>query len=161
MQAVVLMGGEATRLRPLTWGLPKAMLPVLNIPFLAHLLNYLQKQGVSDIILALGFQSPFIEDYLAHSQLPVRVRCITETSPLGTAGAVRNLSPYVEQSFFVLNGDIFTDLDLKDMLQFHRQRRSKLTIALTPVADPSSFGVVNTDEHSRVTSFVEKPSPGT
>ncbi|MBN1862211.1 MAG: NDP-sugar synthase [Dehalococcoidales bacterium] len=159
-QAVILVGGQGTRLRPLTYRLPKPMIPVLNRPFLEHTLAYLKSHGVGSAILALSYLPEAIQSHLGNgANHNMALSYAVEASPLGTAGAVKNAEPYLEGTFAVLNGDIFTDLNLDAMLGFHRSRGAEATIALTRVDDPCSFGVVETEEGGRVRRFVEKPSP--
>ncbi len=159
MKAVILVGGEAIRLRPLTCNTPKAMMPVLNVPFLEHVIRHLSKHQIKDIILAQGHLAQPIEGYLGDgSQLGVRLTHVVEDTPRGTAGAVKNTEEYIDETFLVLNGDVFTDLDISAMIDLHRQRKAKATIALTPVDDPTSYGLIETDAQSRVTHFLEKPS---
>ncbi len=159
LKAVILVGGEGTRLRPLTYSTPKAMMSVLNRPFLEHIIAYLRKRGVEDIILGLNYFPEVIRDYFGDgSSLGVRLAYAVENSPLGTAGAVKNAEQYLNSTFVVLNGDIFTELDIAAMLAFHQHKRAKATIALTWVDDPSAFGVVETDNDRRVKRFIEKPS---
>ncbi len=159
MKTVILVGGEATRLRPLTCNIPKAMVPVLNIPFLEHIIHYLSKHQIKDIILT---QSPLarpIESYFGDgSQFGVKLNYIKEDTPLGTAGAVKNTEQYLDETFLVLNGDIFTDLDITAMIDFHREKKAKVTITLTPVDDPTSYGLIETNAQSKITRFIEKPS---
>ena len=158
MKAVILVGGEGTRLRPLTHAVVKAMVPVLNKPFIEYVIRYLNSHKIREIILAMGYKPDCITDYFGDaSGLGVRLVYSVETKPLGTAGAVKNAEQYIDDAFFVMNGDVFTDLNLSDMLQFHRDKGAKVTIALTPVDDPTRFGVVETDSNQRVTRFVEKP----
>jgi mannose-1-phosphate guanylyltransferase len=159
-QAVILVGGQGTRLRPLTYQLPKPMIPVLNRPFLEHTLAYLKNYGVGSTILALSYLPEAIQGQLSDgAKLGMTLNYSVEANPLGTAGAVKNTEPYLEGTFAVLNGDIFTDLDLGDMLTFHQRKRAKVTIALTWVDNPCAFGVVETEDDGRVRRFVEKPSP--
>lgn len=162
MNAVILVGGLGTRLRPLTYDTCKAMMPVLNRPFLEHVFHYLRYHQIEDIILSLGYLPDQIQSYFGDgSKFGVRLSYVVENSPLGTAGAVKNAEQYLDQqAFLVLNGDIFTDIDLRMMLDFHRQNMAKATIALTPVDDISQYGVVETDPQRWVRRFVEKPSPG-
>lgn len=158
MKAVILVGGEATRLLPLTCNTPKAMVPVLNIPFLEHVIRYLSKHQIKDIILAQGYLAQPIEDYLGDgSQLGVKLNYVVEDTPLGTAGAVKNAERYLDETFLMLNGDIFTDLDITAMIDLHQERKAKATIALTPVDDPTSYGLIETDAEGRITRFLEKP----
>ena len=161
LTAVILVGGEGTRLRPLTYYTPKPMLPVLNRPFLEHTVAYLKKYGVESIILALSYLPEAIQDYFGDgSRLGIQLAYRLENRPLGTAGAVKNAEKYLDSTFVVLNGDIFTELDIASMLDFHRQKKAKATIALTWVDNPGAFGVVETDSDGCVRRFVEKPSPG-
>jgi len=159
MKAVILVGGEATRLLPLTCNTPKAMVPVLNIPFLEHVIRYLSKHQIKDIILAQGYLAQPIESYIGDgSQLGVKLNYVVEDTPLGTAGAVKNAEKYLDETFLMLNGDIFTDLDITAMIDFHQERKAKATIALTPVDDPTSYGLIETNAEGRITRFLEKPS---
>jgi len=158
MKAVILVGGQATRLLPLTCNTPKAMVPVLNIPFLEHVIRYLSKHQIKDIILAQGYLAQPIEDYLGDgSQLGVKLNYVMEDTPLGTAGAVKNAEKYLDETFLMLNGDIFTDLNITAMIEHHLERKAKATISLTPVDDPTSYGLIETDAESKITRFLEKP----
>ncbi len=160
MKAVILVGGEGTRLRPLTVNLPKPMLPVVNRPFLEHVIEYLKGQGIGDVILSMGYRSDVIEEYFGDGKrLGVDLRLVVESTPLGTAGGVKNVEQFLDGTFLVLNGDIMTDLDLRAMIAFHRERGSKATISLTPVDDPTAYGLVETDAQGRVQRFIEKPRP--
>lgn len=160
MKAVILAGGEGTRLRPLTFNRPKSMVPILNRPFLEHMIDYLKGYNINDIILALCYLPDHIQNYFGDgSDFGVRLTYVMENSPLGTAGAVKNIEQHIDETFFVFNGDIFTDLDLTQMMEFHQEMKAKVTIALTPVENPSIYGVVEADANSRVERFIEKPSP--
>ncbi len=161
MKAVILVGGEGTRLRPLTCNTVKAMVPVLNRPFLEHMICYLRSYEIRDIILTLCHLPDSIRSYFGDgSKFGVKLTYIVEESPLGTAGAVKNAQRYLDEPFFILNGDIFTDLDLGAMLAFYKQTRAKVSIALTPVENPTIYGVVETDAQGRVRHFIEKPAWG-
>ncbi len=158
MQAVILVGGQATRLRPLTINTPKAIVPVLNTPFLEHVIDHLRRHGVTDIILAQHHLAGPIESYLGDgSRLGVRITYIIEDGPRGTAGAIKNVEGHLDGSFLVMNGDIFTDLDVTAMVGFHRRHQALATIALTPVEDPTAYGLIEADADDRVTRFLEKP----
>ena len=158
MKAVILVGGQATRLLPLTCNIPKAMVPVLNIPFIEYVTRHLSQHQIKDIVLAQGNLAQPIEDYLGDgSQLGVKFYYVREDTPLGTAGAVKNAERYLNESFLMLNGDIFTDLDITAMIDFHQEKRAEVTIALTPVDDPTSYGLIETDAKGRITRFLEKP----
>ena len=159
MKAVILVGGEATRLLPLTYNIPKAMVPVLNTPFLEHVISYLGQHQVGSIVLTQSHLAQAIESYFGDgSQFGVKLSYTIEDTPLGTAGAVKNVEGYLDETFLVLNGDIFTDLDITAMIEFHRERKAKATIALTPVEDPTGYGLIETDAKGRVTRFLEKPT---
>jgi mannose-1-phosphate guanylyltransferase len=159
MKAVILVGGKATRLRPLTCNIPKAIVPVLNTPFLEHVIHHLGRHGIKDIILAQGHLSQPIENYFGDgSQFGVRLSYVVEDSPRGTAGALKNAERYLDETFLMLNGDIFTDLDITTMIDSHREKKAIATIAITPVDDPTAYGLIETNVENRVTHFLEKPS---
>lgn len=161
MRAVILVGGEGTRLRPLTCNMPKPMVPIVNQPFLQHMLRYLKSHDVHEVVLAICYLPEVIESFFGDgSNYDITVSYSVEEEPLGTAGAVKNLEGRLTDTFLVFNGDIYTDLDLGAMLAFHKSKGSKATLFLTPVEDPSAFGVVETDADGRVLRFLEKPAPG-
>jgi mannose-1-phosphate guanylyltransferase len=161
MKAVLLVGGEGTRLRPLTCNTVKAMVPIVNRPFLEHLLAYLSSHGVDDIVVTLCYLPDRIESRFGNgSECGVKLAYAMERTPLGTAGAVKNAESHLDGAFFVFNGDIITNIDLRAMLSFHRERNAVATIALTPVENPSAYGVVEAAADGRVRRFIEKPPPG-
>jgi NDP-sugar pyrophosphorylase family protein len=161
VQAIVLVGGEGTRLRPLTYGTPKPMVPIMNVPFLARTLERLFAADILDVILAAGYMPQAIEDYFGDgSRLGMTVTYEIEETPLGTAGALKNVERHITGPFFVLNGDIFTSLDLTKMREYHEQKGGAGTIHLVKVEDPSAFGCVVHDDAGRISSFVEKPPKG-
>ena len=160
MKAVVLVGGEGTRLRPLTLSSPKQMLPIVGVPMIERVLGHLSSHGVDEAVLSLGYlPDAFMEAYPDGQAAGVRLTYAVEPEPLDTAGAVRFAAAFagIAETFVVVNGDVLTDLDLTGLVAFHRDQGAEGTIALHPVADPSRFGVVPTDEDGRVTAFVEKP----
>jgi len=158
MKAVILVGGQATRLRPLTTNTPKAIVPVLDTPFLEHVFGHLHRHGVSEIVLAQHHLAGPIEDYLGNgSRFGITITYVIEEEARGTAGAVKNVEKYLDDTFLVLNGDVFIDLDITAMVDLHRQHGAVATIALTPVEDPTAYGLIETDAESRVTRFLEKP----
>jgi len=160
MQALILAGGEGTRLRPLTVYTPKPVVPIVNRPFLFYQIDLLKRAGVADITLALGYQPNKIEDIFGNGQeYGVNIRYVVETTAMGTAGAYKNAEETLSQTTFVFNGDIITDVNLKDVITFHQEKRAKATIVLTPVDNPSIYGLVETDENGRVVRFLEKPKP--
>ncbi len=159
MQAVVLVGGEGTRLRPLTYGTPKPMVPLFGIPFLERTLGRLKEAGVDEAILAAGYLPAAIADHLGDgSRIGMRITYVVESSPLGTAGALRNVAEHLTGAFFVLNGDVLTSLDLRAMLAFHRRHGGVATLHAIRVEDPSAFGCIVRDASDRIERFVEKPS---
>lgn len=159
MKAIILVGGEGLRLRPLTCKIPKPMVPIVNRPFLEHMLKNLKKHNIDEVILAICYLPACLQRHFGDgSALEVRLNYTVEESPLGTGGAVKNAQQLLNDTFLVFNGDVFSDLDLTDMIKFHRKHKAKATIALTPVEDPTAYGVVETDNQSRVKRFVEKPS---
>lgn len=146
------------RLRPLTEDRPKSVVPVLNRPAMEHTFAYLKQFGIEDIILALNYLPEVIKGHFGDGDRSgVRLTYCIEKEPLGTAGAVKNVEEHLDGTFFVLNGDVFTALDLGKMLAFHRKNKAKATISLTWVDDPSAFGVVETDNKHKVKRFIEKP----
>ena len=158
MQAVVLVGGEGTRLRPLTLETPKPMVPVMNMPFLERTLRRLKAAGIEDVILPAGYLPEAITSYFGDgSELGLRLRYVIEETPLGTAGALKNVQQFIDGPFFVLNGDILTSLDLRAMMDYHKRKRGIGTLHLIRVEDPSAFGCVVHDGNGRVSAFVEKP----
>lgn len=158
MKAVILVGGLGTRLRPLTCNTPKPMIPLVNQPFIEQMLENLRRQGIDEAILAVQYMADRFRETLGDgSRLGMKVRIIEEPEPRGTAGAVKNVEHLLDGPTFVFNGDVMTDLDLQAMLAYHRERESMLTIALTPVEDPTAFGLVETDQDGQITRFIEKP----
>ena len=158
MQAIVLVGGEGTRLRPLTYGTPKPMVPIVNTPFLARTMERLYEAGIREVILAAGYMPQAIVDYFGDgSRLAMKITYVIEETPLGTAGALKNVEPHIHGRFFVLNGDVLTSLDLGAMLAYHQLKGGIGTLHLIPVEDPSAFGCVVHDGAGLVSAFVEKP----
>jgi mannose-1-phosphate guanylyltransferase len=161
MQAVILVGGKGTRLLPLTCNTPKPMVPVLNRPFMDYVIGHLGEHKINDVVMAMNYLPKAIEDYFGDGgKFAKKIRYCMETSPMDTAGAVKNTECYIgNEAFIVLNGDIFTDLDFTDMLRYHREKKAKVTIALTPVPDPTAYGLIETTPAGRITRFLEKPKP--
>jgi len=163
VRAVVLVGGEGTRLRPLTFSAPKQMLPIVGVPMIERVLGGLARHGVDDAVLSMGYlPEAFARAYPDGVAAGVRLSYAVEPEPLDTAGAVRFAARYagVDDTFLVVNGDVLTDLDVSALVDFHRRHAAEGTIHLHPVEEPSRFGVVPTDAEGRVTAFVEKPPPG-
>ncbi len=163
MKAVVLVGGEGTRLRPLTLTRPKQMLPVVEQPMIERVIAHLVSYGIDEVVLSLGYRpDAFMSAYPGGQVAGACLSYAVEPEPLDTAGAVRFavMSTGIDSTFVVVNGDILTDLDIGALIDFHRLRRAEATISLIPVDDPSRFGVVPTDDAGRVIAFVEKPPRG-
>jgi mannose-1-phosphate guanylyltransferase len=160
MLAVVLVGGFGTRLRPLTLTTPKPMLPVGHVPMLERVLGNLARGGVTEAVLSLGFQpDAFTSAFPDGTCAGVALHYAVEPEPLDTAGAIRFAAAAAgaHERFVVVNGDVLTDLDVSVLVDFHVARGAEATIHLTPVEDPSAFGVVPTDDQGRVLAFIEKP----
>ena len=162
MRAVVLVGGEGTRLRPLTQDTPKQMLPIAGLPMLEWVIGHLASHGIDDVVLSMGFRpDAFRTAYPDGRCAGARLTYAVEPELLDTAGAIRFAATEagVSTTFLVVNGDVLTELDVGALIAFHRERHARATISLTPVDDPSRFGVVPTDPAGRVTAFIEKPPP--
>lgn len=163
MHAVVLVGGFGTRLRPLTLSTPKPLLPIANVRQLEHLIANLATAGITHVALALGFKpEPFFDAFPEGVCAGVQLHYAVEPEPLDTAGAIAFAArdAGIDDTFVVMNGDIICDLDVASLIQFHQQHGAEGTLHLTPVADPSQYGVVETDSDGWVKRFVEKPAPG-
>jgi mannose-1-phosphate guanylyltransferase len=160
VRAVVLVGGEGTRLRPLTLTAPKQMLPIVEQAMVERVLGHLASHGIDEAVLSLGYRPDAFSDAYPDGVIAgVRSTYAVEPSPLDTAGAIRFAADFagIDDTFVVLNGDVLTDFDISALVDFHRERGAEGTIGLTPVDDPSSFGVVPTDPDGKVTAFIEKP----
>jgi mannose-1-phosphate guanylyltransferase len=164
VKAVVLVGGQGTRLRPLTLTTPKQLLPVAGRPMIERVLAHLALHGIDEVVLSLGYRpDAFLAAYPGGECAGVRLCYAVEPEPRDTGGGIAFAARYagLEDTFVVQNGDVLTDLDVTELISFHRQRGAQATISLTPVGDPSRYGVVVADGDGRVTAFVEKPAPGT
>lgn len=160
MKAIVLVGGLGTRLRPLTLTTPKQMLPIAGRPMIEWVIDQLAEHGVDEVILSLGYRpDAFTEAYPNAVCAGVPIRYCIEPEPRGTAGAVRYAADdaALDDTFLVLNGDVLTDLDISELIAFHKARGAAATIALHRVEDPSAYGVLPTDDNGRVLAFLEKP----
>ncbi|HEX8709536.1 MAG TPA: NDP-sugar synthase [Pyrinomonadaceae bacterium] len=158
MQALILAGGKGTRLRPLTVYTPKPIVPICNRPFLLYQLDTLRRAGITDITLSLSYQPQKIEQQLGDgSDYGVKLKYTVEPQPMGTAGAYKYAEDLIREPTVVFNGDILTDLDLKAVIREHTARQATATIVLTPVENPSSYGLVETEADGRVARFLEKP----
>jgi len=161
MKAVIIAGGLGTRLRPLTNNTPKPIVPVVNRPFIVHQIEHLAKHGVDEVILNLHYLSHEIKKIMdiEAKQWGIKIHYSLEETPLGTAGAVKNAEQFFDDGpMVVFNGDVLTDIYISKVVDFHRQKSATVTLTLTEVEDPTSFGLILMDKDNRVTQFIEKPS---
>ena len=161
MKAVLLVGGQGTRLRPLTIHAPKSIVPIFDRPFLHYQLDLIkQVPEIDEVILSLNYQPHLIEEVFGDGTgVGIAIRYVVEPSPLGTGGAVRYAAQGVSDSIIVFNGDVLTSVDLRALIDFHRSRQSRATIVLTPVDNPTAYGLVETDAAGNILRFLEKPKP--
>ncbi|CAB4933792.1 unannotated protein [freshwater metagenome] len=158
MQAVILVGGKGTRLRPLTSERPKPIVPVADRPFLAHMLEWVARHGMTDVVLCCGFRSDAVVEVIGDgSQYGVHVTWVFEPEPRGTAGAVKMAEEHLQERFMLINGDVLTDMDLSAQIEAHERTGAVATLALVPVEDPSAYGLVRLEDDGRVRGFLEKP----
>ena len=158
MQALILAGGQGTRLRPLTSTIPKPVVPLVGRPFISYMLEWLRSHGVDDVILGCGHMADGVRGVLGDGEsLGIRLRYIEEPEPLGTGGALKFAEDLLDERFFMLNGDVLTDIDLTAELAQHEQTGALATLALIPVEDPSAYGLVPLNPDNSVREFIEKP----
>jgi mannose-1-phosphate guanylyltransferase / phosphomannomutase len=161
MKAVIMAGGEGSRLRPLTSNLPKPMLPMVNRPMMEHVVSLLRQHGVEDVVVTVAFMANVVRSYFGDgSEFGVRMAYATEEAPLGTAGSVRNAREQLDERFLVISGDVLTDIDLESVIDYHTSRGALATIALKAVDNPLDFGIVITREDGSIDRFLEKPGWG-
>jgi mannose-1-phosphate guanylyltransferase len=156
---VILVGGQGTRLRPLTSTVPKPVVQLVDRPFIAYMLEWLRGHGVDDVIVSCGFLADGVRDVLGDgSQLGVRLRFVEEPEPRGTAGALKLAEELLEERFLMLNGDVLTDIDVSAQIAQHERTGARATLALVAVPDPSAYGLVALNDDGSVRDFIEKPS---
>ncbi len=159
MKAIIMAGGEGTRLRPLTSNRPKPMIPIINKPVIEHTVNLLRKKGITDIVISLFYRPENVQNYFGDgSEWDVNITYSIEESPLGTAGGVKLAAGNTRDTIIVLSGDGIIDFDIDKILRFHREKRSPFTIVLTRVTEPTEYGIVITKEDGRIDKFLEKPA---
>ena len=161
MRAIILVGGFGTRLRPLTNDKPKQMLTVGNKPMLENVIQELSQHGITEVILSMGFKPDiFIDKYPEEVCAGLPLKYVVEPTPLDTAGAIRFAvaESGIKDTFLVCNGDVITETDLSELIDFHKAITAEATISLTPTTNPSQYGIVPTDKSGKVTGFIEKPS---
>src|SRR5215203_5547435 len=161
MKAILLAGGKGTRLRPLTLHTPKPIVPIFQRPFLHYQIDLLkQVPEIDEVILSLNYQPRRIEEIFGDGlHAGITIRYVVEPAPLGTAGAVKYAGDKLTESVVVFNGDVLTQIDLAAVIRLHRERKAKATIVLTPVENPSAYGLVETDQQGNILRFLEKPKP--
>ncbi|HTM03727.1 MAG TPA: NDP-sugar synthase [Vicinamibacterales bacterium] len=159
MKAILLAGGKGTRLRPLTIHTPKPIVPIFNRPFLHYQIDLLkQVPEIDEVILSLNYQPRRIEEIFGDgSDIGIRIRYVVEPAPLGTGGAIKYAGDNLTESVVVFNGDVLTQIDLASVIALHRARKAKATIVLTPVENPTAYGLVETDADGNIRRFLEKP----
>ncbi len=159
MKAVVMAGGEGSRLRPLTVGRPKPMVPIVNRPVMEHILLLLKRHGITEVVVTVQYLARVIQDYFGDGEaLGMRLHYSVEDTPLGTAGSVKQAEHLLDDTFLVISGDALTDYDLSAIIDYHRAKGSVATLTLTRVPDPLEYGVVVTDGSGHIRQFLEKPS---
>lgn len=156
MKAVLLVGGMGTRLRPMTYRIPKPLLPVMGKPLIMHVIDSIPSE-VDEVIIPIGYKRDVMDEYLKSHPPGRKITLVDEPEPLGTGGAVKNVEERIDGQFLVINGDVITSLDVASFLKFHRAKGGIASISLWPVEDPSPFGVAQLDPESRITRFQEKP----
>jgi len=156
MKAVILAGGLGTRMRPLTYTIPKPLIPLVGKPMITRMIEALPS-SVDAVILAVSYMREALEDYFLSSPCGRKVIVVNEPTPLGTGGAIKNVAQYLDETFIAMNGDQISSLDLKPMVRTHREKGGIGTVALWEVEDPSAFGVVELDKSTRILNFQEKP----
>jgi mannose-1-phosphate guanylyltransferase/phosphomannomutase len=162
MRAVVMAGGEGTRLRPMTATMPKPLLPVVNRPIMEHVLRLLRRHGITDTVVTVQFLASLVRNYFGDgSDLGMTLHYATEETPLGTAGSVKNAENVLrDEPFLVISGDALTDFDLSELIDFHKAKGGLVTVCLTRVKDPVEFGITIVDDDGVVQRFLEKPTWG-
>ena len=160
MQALILAGGEGTRLRPLTSTIPKPVVPLANQPFISFMIEWLARHGVDQVILSCGFLAEGVRQVLGEGEsIGIPIRYVEEPTPLGTGGALRYAGELLDERFLMLNGDVLADFDLSAVIAGHERTGARATIALYQVEDPSMYGLVRMNSDGTVSEFLEKPSP--
>ncbi len=161
MKAVVMAGGEGSRLRPLTIRRPKPMVPIVGKPVMEHILNLLKRHGITEVVITVQYLASNIEDYFGNgSQFGMRITYSREDVPLGTAGSVKNAEEQLTEPFMVISGDALTDYNLTELIQYHNEKKSLATLLLAHVHNPLEYGVIITNEDGHIAQFLEKPSWG-
>ncbi len=157
MKAVLLVGGMGTRLRPLTYRIPKPLIPVMGKPLMMHVIDSLPDE-VDETIVPIGYKMDVMEDYLRRNPTQRKITIVEENKPMGTGGAVKNVEDYIDGPFLVINGDSISSLDVSRFIEYHREKKAFATISLWEVEDPTPFGVVDLGANGQIHRFQEKPN---
>jgi len=159
-RAVILAGGKGTRMRPFTYEMPKPLIPVHGKPLVQHIIEVLRKYHIKNISMSIGYLGDKVKEQFGNgSNLGVNIDYIEEEKELGTAGSLNLMKERPDRTFFMFNGDVLANINLHKMIHFHRKNKCLATIALTPVDDPSRYGVAKLEE-DKILEFIEKPEPG-
>jgi len=162
MKALLLLGGFGTRLRPFTITKPKALLPIVNIPFIAYQFELLRSYGIKEVVLGVGYKGDEFKKIMnIGKEMGLKLYLSFEKIPLGTAGGIKNAEKFLKgkEPFFVFNGDVLATFNLEKILNFHKEKNAYITIGMVKVSDPSSYGLIVTDDEMKITGFIEKPKP--
>ncbi|MFW6142014.1 MAG: sugar phosphate nucleotidyltransferase [Candidatus Saliniplasma sp.] len=158
MKAVILSGGFGTRMRPLTYTTPKPLLPILNKPLIRHIIDQLP-EDIDEVVLAANYKIDMLREYFEYEDIGKEIHVVDEPKPLGTGGAVKNVEEYLDDTFFVINSDIISSIDLKNYLDFYRSKEAVGAISAWEVDNPEEFGIFELDDNDRILRFQEKPEP--
>jgi mannose-1-phosphate guanylyltransferase len=156
VKAVLLVGGLGTRLRPLTYRIPKPLIPVMGKPLIMHVIDSMPAE-IDEIIIPMSYKKEMMEEYLLKNRLKRRITLVDEPEPMGTGGAVKNVEKHIDGQFLVINGDSISSLDVAKFIKFHRQKKAFASISLWPVDDPTPYGIVDLAKNDRIRRFQEKP----
>ncbi len=159
IKAIIMAGGKGTRIQPMTLIRPKPLIPIANRPMIDYIIKKLEIQGYTDIVVTLNYFKNQIKNYLNQAHPDLNIKYSIEKKPLGTAGGLNKADRHLDDTFFVLSGDVLVDVDLDKLLEFHQEKNALATILLTPVKDPTHFGIAVLDNNNQIIKFLEKPSP--
>ena len=160
IKTVLMAGGKGTRLRPLTYIRPKPMIQLVNKPIMQYMMERLRSSGFSNLIITLSYMSSHIKHYFKDgAEMNLNIKYSVEPWPLGTGGGVKKVKKFIDDTFFVVSGDVITDVNFKDLLKFHKDKGALATMVLTPVDDPSHFGIAELNDTQRIVNYLEKPAP--
>ena len=159
IKAVLMAGGKGSRIRPLTLSRPKPLIPVANRPMIEYIIEKIRNSGYDELVVTISYLKSQIKTLLQKDYPDMNIKYSVEKTPLGTAGGVKNASKYIDDTFFVLSGDVLVDVDLNKLLHFHKKNNAIATMVLTPVDNPSHFGIAVLDDKNQIVKFLEKPSP--